>query len=69
MSFLGKNRTMLILVIGFTFERKAICLYCGSSFSAAEFAATVARESGRFQRVGVCRDPIPEKVFDHESTL
>ena len=61
---------MLTFTIGFTFERnKPVCLYVGESFAAAEFAAKVALQSNAYQRVDICRDSIPEKIFDHESVL
>jgi hypothetical protein len=58
---------MLTLTIGFTFENKPVCLYVGESFAAAEFAEKVALQSKAYHRVKICRDPIPEKICDHES--
>jgi hypothetical protein len=58
---------MPTLTIGFTFENKPVCLYIGESFPKAEFAALVARESSLFHHVDIFRNPIPDKIYDHES--
>ena len=58
---------MFTFTIGFGFDNKPVCLYIGESLAKAEFAALVARESGRFHHLDIFRNPIPDKIYDHEN--
>jgi hypothetical protein len=59
----------MLFTIGFTHDGKPTMLYFGESIKDAVLAENVALASKAWAYVRRYVDPIPTKIFDHESIL